>query len=179
MLTASYDGGAWDIGKFRSTTAIANGTTLGWKDTPRIAQVTVMATIPGDFNLDGTVDNADTSIWLANNWSGTTWAQGDANYDGTVDGLDRDILLANMSRSISRGSPSPVVSQGSAAAASSAVGVSSAGQTPSSSASQATPASTFYEAPTSAVSTTNVARQTAYDAVFTGLATEPGSILDG
>ena len=35
LLTASYDGGAWDTGKFRSTTAIANGTTLGWNDNAR------------------------------------------------------------------------------------------------------------------------------------------------
>ncbi len=56
LLTASYHGGAWDTGKFRSTMAVANGTTLGWKDEAGSSQVTVMATIPGDFNLDGTVD---------------------------------------------------------------------------------------------------------------------------
>jgi hypothetical protein len=56
--------------------------------------------IPGDFNLDGVVDNLDRAIWFANAMTGTTWAQGDANGDGRVDGLDRDILMANLGRSI-------------------------------------------------------------------------------
>ncbi len=159
LLTASYDGGAWDTGKFRSTTAIANGTTLGWNSNARLLQVTVMATIPGDFNLDGTADSADKSIWLANAWTGTAWAQGDANYDGVVDGRDRDILLANISRSINP-SPSPVVSQGDAAA------VGSDDQASSSSASQATPAA-------------GSVLQAAHDAVFSGVATDPDSLLDG
>ena len=47
LLTASYHGGVWDAGNFRSTTAVANGTTLGWKDNTGSSHVTVMATIPG------------------------------------------------------------------------------------------------------------------------------------
>ncbi len=100
LLTASYHGGAWDIGSFRSSKAVANGTTLGWEDYSASSQVTVMATIPGDFNLDGTVDSADLAILYANVWNGRTWSQGDANYDGTVNGLDRDIWAANFSRSV-------------------------------------------------------------------------------
>ena len=115
FLTASYDGGAWDTGKFRSTTAVANGTTLGWKDDAANSQVIVMATIPGDFNLDGTVDSADLAIWFAHAFTGTTWAQGDANYDGAVNGLDRDIWQANASRSIPL--PSPLPSQAAGAPA--------------------------------------------------------------
>ena len=90
----------WDIGSFRSSKAVANGTTLGWEDYSASSQVTVMATIPGDFNLDGTVDSADLAILYANVWNGRTWSQGDANYDGTVNGLDRDIWAANFSRSV-------------------------------------------------------------------------------
>ena len=52
-----------------------------------------MATYPGDFNLDGVVDDKDRAIWFANAFTGTTWQQGDANYDGSVDGRDRDLLL--------------------------------------------------------------------------------------
>jgi hypothetical protein len=55
----------------------------------------VMATYPGDFNLDGVVNHLDTAIWFAGAWTGTTWQRGDANYDGVVDGLDRDLLIAN------------------------------------------------------------------------------------
>ncbi len=63
--------------------------------------------IPGDFNLDGAVDNLDRAIWFANAGKGTTWAQGDANGDGTVNGLDRDILTANLGRSIFTEYPDP------------------------------------------------------------------------
>jgi hypothetical protein len=58
--------------------------------------VKVMATYPGDFNLDGVVDDQDRAIWFANAFTGTTWQQGDANYDGVVDGRDRDLLFASL-----------------------------------------------------------------------------------
>ncbi len=35
--------------------------------------------IPGDFNLDGVVDNLDVAIWFANAFTGTTWQQVSAN----------------------------------------------------------------------------------------------------
>jgi hypothetical protein len=54
-----------------------------------------MATYPGDFNLDGVVDNLDRSIWFANAFTGTTWQQGDANNDGVVNGLDRDLWFTH------------------------------------------------------------------------------------
>ena len=95
LLTASYDGGHWDIGQFRDLTAAATGLTLGCFDDTSTSQVKVMATYPGDFNLDGVVDNLDKAIWFSHAFTGTTWQQGDANYDGAVDGLDRDLWLAN------------------------------------------------------------------------------------
>jgi T5SS/PEP-CTERM-associated repeat protein len=109
LLKASYDGGRWDQGEFRCSTAAANGLTLGWIDDPITQQVTVMPTIPGDFNLDGVVDNKDRVLWFSNAISGTTWAQGDANYDGAVNGLDRDILVANALRSMGSGSAAAAV----------------------------------------------------------------------
>ena len=93
LLRASYDGGRWDVGQFRDSTAATTGLTLGCFDDTSSGQVTVMATYPGDFNLDGVVDSLDRSIWFANAFTGTTWQQGDANYDGVVDGLDRDLML--------------------------------------------------------------------------------------
>jgi len=96
MLKASYDGGRWDMGQFRDSTALATGLTLGYFDDTATGQVKVMATYAGDFNLDGVVDNQDRAIWFANAIKGTYWQQGDANYDGVVDGRDRDLLFANV-----------------------------------------------------------------------------------
>ncbi len=96
LLTASYDGGHWDVGQFRDSTALATGLTLGCIDDTATDQVKVMATYPGDFNLDGVVDDQDKAIWFANAFSGTAWQQGDANHDGVVDGRDRDLLFASV-----------------------------------------------------------------------------------
>ena len=96
LLKASYDGGRWDMGQFRDSTAAATGLTLGCLDNTATDQVKVMATYPGDFNLDGVVDNLDRAILYANAFTGSTWQQGDANYDGVVNGLDRDLWLANV-----------------------------------------------------------------------------------
>ena len=54
-----------------------------------------MATYPGDFNLDGVVDNLDLAILYANAFTGASWQQGDANYDGVVNGLDRDLWYSH------------------------------------------------------------------------------------
>ena len=69
-----------------------------------------MATYPGDFNLDGVVDNQDRVIWFANAFTGTTWQQGDANYDGAVNGLDRDLWFTNVGRSVPSGAMLPAAS---------------------------------------------------------------------
>jgi hypothetical protein len=95
LLTESYDGGRWDLGQFRNSTATTTGLTLGCFANASSDQVQVMATYPGDFNLDAVVDCTDQAIWFANAFTGTTWQQGDANYDGLVNGLDLDLLRAN------------------------------------------------------------------------------------
>ena len=52
--------------------------------------------MPGDANLDGTVDINDLTIVLAHyNQSGMTWGQGEFTGDGTVDINDLTIVLAN------------------------------------------------------------------------------------
>jgi autotransporter-associated beta strand protein len=96
LLKASYDGGRWDLGQFRDSTALATGLTLGCVDNTATKQIKVMATYPGDFNLDGVVDNQDRAIWFANAITGATWQRGDVNYDGVVDGRDRDLLFASL-----------------------------------------------------------------------------------
>ncbi|MFZ1937098.1 MAG: autotransporter-associated beta strand repeat-containing protein, partial [Thermoguttaceae bacterium] len=96
LLKASYDGGRWDVGQFRDSTAAATGLTLGCVDNTATDQVKVMATYPGDFNLDGVVDSQDEAIWAANVFTGSSWQQGDANYDGAVNGLDRDLWYSHL-----------------------------------------------------------------------------------
>ena len=56
--------------------------------------VRVAAPLPGDANLDGTVNVNDLVILLAHyNQSGMTWSDGDFNGDGKVDIEDLNILL--------------------------------------------------------------------------------------
>ena len=52
----------------------------------------VYVAIPGDVNLDGTVDTADRQIVLDNLSNGGVWTTGDVNNDGVVDELDLEIV---------------------------------------------------------------------------------------
>ena len=64
--------------------------------------VTVMYTLYGDTNLDGTVNGADLNTVLSNfNQTGMTWSQGDFNYDGTVNGSDLNTVLSNFNQHLS------------------------------------------------------------------------------
>jgi autotransporter-associated beta strand protein len=102
-LTASYNGGAWDVGQIRNTTAATTGLTLGWKDDTTASQVTIMATYVGDANLSGTVDVADLTALLNNyNKTGMVWADGNFNYDvdGVVNVADLTALLNNYNKSV-------------------------------------------------------------------------------
>jgi hypothetical protein len=74
------------------------------------ATVTTILPLPGDANLDGTVDGADLNTVLSNyNQTGTVWAQGDFNADGTVDGADLNTVLSNynMHNSLTAAVPEP------------------------------------------------------------------------
>jgi autotransporter-associated beta strand protein len=120
LLSASRDGGKWDTGQFRDSTAAASGLTLGVLDDPTTNTVTVMATYAGDFNLDGTVDNLDRQIWFSSAFTGSSWQQGDANGDGVVNGLDRDILISNLGLTAPATSTSPATPTASMAASAAA-----------------------------------------------------------
>jgi autotransporter-associated beta strand protein len=87
-LTASCDGGLWNVGQFKSLTAGSTGLTLGWLDNGS-STVTVMPTYAADFTLDGSVNLLDLSIWATNTgFTGTNWQMGDSNYDGSIDIVD-------------------------------------------------------------------------------------------
>ncbi|MFT3788110.1 MAG: autotransporter-associated beta strand repeat-containing protein [Tepidisphaeraceae bacterium] len=79
----------------------ATGADLGGTGTflgqPYVAtDVLVRYTLPGDSNLDGTVNFSDL-LALAANYNGTpnAWAKGDSNYDGVVNFNDLLALAAN------------------------------------------------------------------------------------
>jgi hypothetical protein len=75
---------------------------LGWTDDTTIHKVTLVYTVDGDADLNGTVNCADLDILLSNfNQTGATWAIGDFNYDGTVNGADLNILLSNFNQHFS------------------------------------------------------------------------------
>ena len=60
----------------------------------------LLATGPGDANLDGKVDVNDLTIVLSNfGQTGAAWTQGDFNGDGRVDVNDLTILLSNFGQS--------------------------------------------------------------------------------
>ena len=86
-------------GEIFSSTAATNGSTLGWADNGSNA-IRIMATLPGDANLDGQVDINDLTIVLSNFGTtstvlGAVWSQGDFTYDGKVDINDLTIVLSN------------------------------------------------------------------------------------
>ena len=108
LLKASYNGGLWNIGQFQCSTENATHG-LGWADNG--SNMTVMYTLYGDTNLDGTVNGADLNTVLSNfNKTGMTWSQGDFNYDGTVNGADLNTVLSkfNQHLSVSGAVPEPL-----------------------------------------------------------------------
>jgi len=62
--------------------------------------LTLIAALPGDANLDGTVNGDDLLVWQANLFTGNQWAQGDFNIDGTVNGDDLLVWQAHLFDSI-------------------------------------------------------------------------------
>ena len=83
---------------------------LGWTDTVVGGRtlLTVMYTLCGDADLNGTVTGADLNVVLSNyNKTGMYWSQGDFNYDGTVNGADLNMVLSNYNQSVSVGAAVP------------------------------------------------------------------------
>lgn len=101
ILTASHAAG-WASGRIYSSTVAADAThvqALGWRDDG--AAVTVMYTLYGDADLNGTVNGSDLNAVLSNyNGTARVWSDGDFNYDGTVDGSDLNTVLSNYNQSI-------------------------------------------------------------------------------
>ena len=64
--------------------------------------VTVLNTLFGDSNVDGSVNGTDLNAVLSYyNQSGQAWATGDFNFDGSVNGTDLNTVLSNYNQSLS------------------------------------------------------------------------------
>ena len=102
LLDGEYatNGGNFTTGQIRSTTAAAAGKTIGYGDNGT-GTVTLMYTLAGDANLNGTVDFNDFLV-LQNNFSasGTRFDQANFNYDGVTDFNDFLVLQNNFGQSI-------------------------------------------------------------------------------
>lgn len=59
-----------------------------------ISEIEVMASVPADADLNGSVDQGDIDLLAANWGTGTTWQQGDMNGDGNVDQADLTLALS-------------------------------------------------------------------------------------
>ena len=91
----------------RSSTADASHG-LGYYDDTTDGLFTVMYTLYGDADLNGTVNGADLNTVLSNyNQTGMSWSQGDFNYDGIVNGADLNMVLSNYNQSVGVGAAVP------------------------------------------------------------------------
>ncbi len=88
-------------GHFRTVGGVLIGPDRALAVTYTPTDVWVTAALPGDANLDGTVDVGDLGI-LAANWSSSsgTWALAEFNGDGTVDVGDLGILASHYGQSV-------------------------------------------------------------------------------
>jgi autotransporter-associated beta strand protein len=106
ILEASYGDGSnpfsVDNGaKIYNSTAKDTDRVLAWVD-DSVNRVTIMSTLRGDVDLNGTVDVTDLSL-LASHWSAAAaWAQGDFNYDRYTNVSDLALLAQNFSRSVAQ-----------------------------------------------------------------------------
>jgi T5SS/PEP-CTERM-associated repeat protein/autotransporter-associated beta strand protein len=99
LLTASYNGGAWNTGQFICTTADAMRG-LGWLDDVGAQLVRVQYASYGDADLNGAVDSDDLLILLSKlGSSSAVWGDGDFDYNGTVNSDDLLALLSGLGSS--------------------------------------------------------------------------------
>jgi hypothetical protein len=86
-----------------NSTTSAGGGTVGSAGTDRVDNFMVSGTavLPGDANLDGTVNGADLNAVLSNYNQAGDWFHGNFNYDGMVNGADLNIVLSNYNQTVS------------------------------------------------------------------------------
>ena len=100
-LTASYHASpSWSVGHIRDTTADLTGFVLGWGNNTATNQLTIMATLWGDTDLNGAVTGDDLATLLTKYNTPGDWSLGDFNYDGSITGADLSLLLSKYNQSI-------------------------------------------------------------------------------
>jgi hypothetical protein len=96
---AALAGGAL-AGEVDFTAFFANSISLP-SDMSGMPALVVKTVLPGDANLDGTVDINDLTVVLAHyGQTGMTWSQGEFTGDGTVDINDLTVVLAHYNQSV-------------------------------------------------------------------------------
>ncbi len=93
-----YDSDLNHLGEYVSSGLFGDnsGISLAHNDSAACGPEGSGASVPGDFNCDGTVDVADLGIIGANfNGNSVTYVDGDANLDGVVDVADLGVVGAN------------------------------------------------------------------------------------
>ena len=109
-LVLDYTGGSDPVAAIKADLAsglIHSSTTtvkccLGWADNTTNDQVTVMYTIDGDADLNGTVNGVDLNTVLSNyNKTNMDWCQGDFDGNGVVNGVDLNTVLSNYNQHLS------------------------------------------------------------------------------
>jgi hypothetical protein len=108
-LQTGYAGGAWNGAGIDTSNGDATNFALAYvngNDNPggfahgvAANQVEIVYTRYGDLNLDGLVNSADVSKFIANlGKSVNRWIDGDLNYDGLVNSADVSKFIANLGK---------------------------------------------------------------------------------
>lgn len=116
QIKSGFANGAWTgTGINSSAAAVTANRALGFAEAASIFSsfpatfmgtsisadsVLIRYTIPGDANLDKTVNITDFALLAANFNIASTWSRGDFNYSGTTDIGDFALLAANFNRSL-------------------------------------------------------------------------------
>lgn len=118
-VAAGYAGGAWTGPGIRSSVAAAtHNRAIGYAEAGDVGAPATFAgqpadatsvllryTLPGDANLDRTVNIGDFALLAANFNTPSSWARGDFNYDGTAGIADFSLLAANFNLTLPAGLP--------------------------------------------------------------------------
>jgi hypothetical protein len=123
QVKSGFNSGAWNgQGIISSIAAATPNRAVGFVEASEIGSpasflgqpsdgtsVLLRFTLPGDSNLDATVNISDFALLAANFNTASTWLRGDYNYDGVTGIGDFALLAANFNRSLPASLPRGVV----------------------------------------------------------------------
>jgi hypothetical protein len=140
LIIRGFAGGSWDgVGINSSVAAATPNRALGFAEATDIGApaafagqpidstaVLVRFTLPGDANLDRSVNISDLALLAAEFNRPARWSRGDFNYDNTTDIGDFAILASNFNQGLAAAAPPRVGVPEPAAAAAAAAGTAGA-----------------------------------------------------